>query len=47
MKILEKTRREIDVAYDLHPEDSRVMHVGQGGTLAEIVDLVTSSVRSA
>ncbi len=47
VKILEKTRREIDVAYDLHPEDSRVMHVGQGGTLAEIVDLVTSSVRSA
>lgn len=45
VEMLEETRAQLDAAYGPGCADSRVMRVGAGGTLAEIVDLVGSTIR--
>lgn len=44
---LEKTCADIDAAYGQVWQDARVLHVGQGGTLAEIVEFAGQAVRQA
>lgn len=45
VEALQRTRADLDAAYGPSCADSRAMHVGHGGTLAEIVAFVGDTVR--
>lgn len=44
VRALEKSAADIDAAYGQMTEATRVLHVGQGGTLAEVVDFAVAAV---